>query len=139
MTREPGTPGARRVRLTGLADGFSFDHTGEIELEAPKQLVVRFSGSEDRKLLLAPRYAGHAFPGPGPTAMSQSEADPPRDKSSIICSFRYVDARQDQRPGHEAHIAAGIAHVRFTDEAIEVTVEDHTADTPTSTNAPRAP
>ncbi|HEX9494799.1 MAG TPA: hypothetical protein VGA38_03480 [Candidatus Limnocylindria bacterium] len=113
------------MRVIGHAYGFTFDHAGEVESEAPNELVVRISAPYPRRLKLLPRIMGTTFPLPADAMMT--------------CTFDYIGPRPDLGVGVESDIAHGMAYLRQVDDQIQIDVDDHTGAAPTPDGAPLAP
>jgi hypothetical protein len=140
----PGTATRRRrVHICGAADDFTFDHTGEVALQEPTEIVVEVMGAAVRRLRIRPRLNGHLFPGVGLPGTSEPDTIPPDEPRArrevaaggrMWASFDYDDGVHPFRD-----IADGQAMVRFFPDMIEVVVFDDQAARPTSPDAPLAP
>lgn len=137
MLSERTATKAVRVRLSGLAYGFRFDHEGELVEATRKELVARVGPRFDRSRL-GPRWIGQKLPGPTGGGF---EPVPDADSPDVVRRVRATVFQFDYDEGEHPHrdIADGLATVRFHPDRIDVVAYDHNSSPPTDDDAPLAP
>lgn len=133
-----------RLRLHGAADGFTFNHEGEL-VESGRSELVALIGPRKARLRIAPRVREQEFPVmPGMRRNERVDDRPSRPRTDVV-DFRVSDdgfiATFDYDEGAHPYrdIAVGMATVRFYPDLIDVTAYDHSSATPTDDHAPMAP